>query len=196
MKKTIVLVFALMLLCANVFAAGATSTSSTNGSWNIQIVGDLVIPTGDAASAYDMGLGGEAMVGYALDSNMTLGVLSGYQYLMYKGAPAGYSAAYIPIEAAMRYNFGSGQVRPYGILGVGIALGMFSTPAIDLGFLGTWPATTTTTTDLLIDPGLGVAFNLSEKMDLVLQGKVSIIMSSGSTGLYIPLQVGLNFGLN
>jgi opacity protein-like surface antigen len=196
MKKVIVFVFALMLVCASAFAAEATSASSSNGSWNIQIVGDLVIPTGDAANGYDMGLGGEAMVGYSLDSNMTLGVLGGYQYLMIKGSPSGYSAAYIPIEAVMKYNFGSGQVKPYGILGVGLALGMFSTPAIDLGPWGTFPATTTTSTDLLLDPGIGVAFNLSDKVDLVLQGKVEMIMSSGSMGLYIPLQVGVNFGLN
>ncbi len=199
MKKTLVMAFALMMAASVSFAAGTTAASSSStGNWVIQVAGDVVIPTGDASNAYTLGFGGEAMVGYAFDQNFTLGVLSGYQNWSINTpageSSSGFSAGYIPIELVAKYELGSDsdKIKPYGVLGAGVAI---SSVSDTVSFGGVSETVSGSTTDFLLDPGLGLAFVLSPKTELFVQGKVSLDFASGETGVYIPIQVGLNFGL-
>jgi hypothetical protein len=142
------------------------------------------------ANGVSDGIGGEALIGYALDPNLTLGVLSGYQNWDIKNAPSGLSSATIPIEGVVKYTIGTDKIRPFGILGVGVAIDTWS-----------YNSVSTSNTDFLVDPGIGVAINLSEKLDLVILAKVTLDFANATadqaatTNVEIPIQLGLNFGL-
>jgi hypothetical protein len=193
MKKLSVLFIAIMLMGGGAFAAEATTSSSSNGYWVIQVQGGIGIPASSNVSNYlDMGFGGEGIVSYAVDPNLMVGLLGGYHTFSVKGSSSVASASwsYIPIQAILHYNFGTDKVKPYGFLGAGLAMNTFSLTIPGLG------SGSTSESDLLLSPGLGVGFGISDKASIVLEAKIDLDFTSGEMTYYIPIQAGVNFSLN
>jgi Outer membrane protein beta-barrel domain len=228
MKRISVLALALMMVSSVSFAAGSMAPQ---GHLVLGIGGLVGVPaSSNAGNGFDVGFGGEGFVGYAFNDSFTVGLVSGYDsygiqrayvqnalpVTLDSSTAVSGSMSYVPLLVEAKCSFGSGKVRPYGILGAGLAFNNGSFTATE----GSNSAKgDISETDLLLAPGLGVDIALSEKADLFIQGRVDIDFTSnnGSTPatltldgssssgtanltgdnptLYIPFEVGVNFSL-
>lgn len=228
MKRISALVLGLVLAAASVSFA-----DSPQGNFVLGVNGVVGVPTSsNVANEVNVGFGGEGFIGYAFDKQFTLGVDSGYNtyslstnYVLKQlgipslppGVTVSGSLSYVPIIAEAKYAFSATGVKPYVLLGAGLALnsGSFTVTATGASATGT-----ISETDLLIAPGIGVAFPVSDKVDIFVQGRVDLDFtnnnnstpatitfnpggsSSGNTNytgdnptIYIPFAVGADFNL-
>ncbi len=229
MKKILFFAFALVMTASISFAAEAStaSTNSSKGNVVLQLEGGIALPiSSDMSNYFDMGFGGEIMVGYAVSPEFTLGVEGGYtamnysltkimtQYLGFP-PPAGLTATipplnHIPVELVGQYNIntGDGSVKPYFLLGVGLAMDSIggTVTATYQGHSGTYTIPNESWTNLEVDPGFGVAFKAGDSMNIFVQGKLAMDfapnVASGSTKpettndspiMLLPIQAGINF---
>lgn len=228
MKRILALVFGLMLAAVSVSFA-----DSSQGNFVVSVNGLVGVPTSsNVSSDVGVGFGGEGFIGYAFNSQFTLGVDSGYdtyslnnsfvlKQLGIPSLPSGTtltgSLSYVPIMAEIKYAFSATGVKPYVLLGAGIAL---NSGTFTVSVPGESATGTINETDLLIAPGLGVAFPVSDKIDIFVQGRVdldftnnnnstpgTITFNPGGSGtgntnitgdnptIYIPFAVGADFNL-
>lgn len=219
--KKIILSLAAFLLAG---AALAASSESSDSHWVLQAQGggDFILsntvdgtPT-NPITVNSPGWGFNGSVGYAFSKDFSLSAMMGYQVfpVSVPGMPStvGMSLAYMPVQVVGQYYFNNDDTRVYGLLGVGLAMNSFSQTVANVPVTGASGGTVIQETDFLLSPGLGVAFKLSDKADLFLQGKLEIDFFSkdladwfttgpGSTKpfdtpqLLLPVQVGLSFSL-
>ena len=170
-----------------------------NQRWIEQIDGGVVFPASQAnAAAYGAGIGGDILVGYRFSRDFSFSGDLGYYDCDQKnsGALAG-EWLYTPLMAVARLNFGSAPVRPFLLLGAGIAFNTFSeTPA----YSGI--KTSERETDLLLSPGAGILVVIGGNAALYLQGRLDFNFTSerasgspftDSPSLFIPVKAGLSF---
>jgi opacity protein-like surface antigen len=198
MKKLFGLAAGLMMTASLAFAADADP-----GQWLLQVEGGVGIPiSSQAASQLSVGFSGEGQVGYAFSREFSLSVESGFDSLPIQSSklPSGVSGSitHIPLEAVGQYNINTGGgVWPYIVVGVGVAFD-------SLGYSGyTVPSGVTTSwTNFELDPGIGVAFDLTKDINVFVQGKLAMDFETTSgTGteltdsplINIPVQAGFNF---
>ena len=232
MKKILAMVFGLVLAAASVSFADSLA-AAPQGNFVVSVNGVVGVPaSSNVASQVNVGFGGEGFVGYAFDPQFSLGVVSGYDtyslntsYVLKQlglssfppGTTVSGSLSYVPIMAEAKYAFSKTGTKPYVLLGAGLALnnGSFTVSASGMTANGT-----INETDLLLAPGLGVAFPVSDKVDIFVQGRVdldftnnntstpgTITYSNGGSGtgntnytgdnptIYIPFAVGADFSL-
>lgn len=228
MKRILALVLGSMLV-----ATSASFADSPQGNFVVSVNGLVGVPTSsNVASDVGVGFGGEGFVGYAFNSQFTLGVDSGYdtysinesyvlKALNLPSLPPARtltgSLNYIPIMAEAKYAFSATGVKPYVLLGAGIAL---NSGSFTVSVPGQSATGTISETDLLIAPGLGVAFPVSDKIDIFVQARVdldftnnndstpgTITYNPGGSGtgngnftgdnptIYIPFALGADFNL-
>jgi opacity protein-like surface antigen len=199
MKKILCLTAALALSAVSL----AYADGSPNGNWFVQAEGGLLgIPiSSQAASIFSPAFGGEAQVGYAFSREFSLSVESGFDNLPVKSSqlyPGQTSASsnHIPLEAVGQFNINAGGgVWPYVVVGVGIAFDSnSSSPALPAGLTTSW-------TNFELDPGIGVAVDLSKNINIFVQGKLDMDFaptiganaeSLDNPVMVIPVEVGLN----
>lgn len=191
MKRLILLVLALVLPLSTVRG----DELKPDQRWTESIDGSFTFPTSTAdAQAFAIGLGGDLSVGYRFDRNFSLSAATGYYQYNVQNQPSGSTAnlSYVPLLAVARFNLMDGPIHPYVFLGAGIALNSYSA-------VSNFPSNKET--DLLLTPGLGVLFRLTDIMALFAQGRVDIDFTSAnglgknvdSPSLFVPIQVGLGF---
>ena len=219
--KKIILSLAAFLLAGAVLAG---SSESSDSHWVIQVQGggDFILSNtvngtpANPVTVNSPGWGFNGSVGYAFSKNFSLAAMAGYQVssISVPNMPStiGMSLAYLPVQVVGQYYFNNDDTRVYGLLGVGLAINDFSQTVANVPVTGASGATVLQETDLLLSPGLGVAFKLSDKADVFVQGKLDIDFFSkdlanwfatgpGSTKpfdtpqLLLPVQVGLSFSL-
>lgn len=202
----------------------AASSEASDSHWVLQAQGggDFILSNtvnGTPANPITVnspGWGFNGSVGYAFSKNFSLSAMAGYQVssISVPNMPSsiGMSLAYMPVQLAGQYYFNNDDTRVYGLLGVGLAFNSFSQSVANAPVTGTSEGLVIQETDFLLSPGLGVAFKLSDKADLFLQGKLDIDFFSkdlanwftsgpGSTKpfdtpqLLFPVQAGLSFSL-
>jgi hypothetical protein len=161
--------------------------------WIEQADAGFVFPLSQAVAAgYAKGLGGDILVGYRFDRNFSLSADLGYydcdQTAL--GASAG-EWIYVPVMAVARYNFGPGWVRPFVLLGAGVAVNTYT---LSPGYSG---KLSKRETDPLLAPGLGVMFVVEHDLALYVQARLDINFSTASwtdqPSLFMPLKAGLSF---
>lgn len=172
---------------------------SPNQRWIEQVDGGAVFPASKAnAAGFGAGIGGDILVGYRFDRNFSLSGDIGYYDCDQKdsGAATG-EWLYTPLMAVARFNFGPGWMRPYVLLGMGLA---FNTYSITPAYSGI--KTSQQATDLLVSPGAGFLFVVANNMALYVQGRVDISFTpagapgnpfTDSPSLFIPVKAGLSF---
>ena len=163
--------------------------------WIEQADGGFVFPLSTAVAAgYARGYGGDILVGYRFDRDFSLSADLGY-YDCDQTAASSSSGEwiYVPILAVARYNFGPGWVRPYVLLGAGVAVNTYTlTPGYD-GKLSNRE------TDLLLAPGLGVMFVVSKDTALYAQARFDLNFTTvggpwtDNPSVFMPLKAGLSF---
>jgi len=190
MKSTLVLATSIFLTASTVMAQ-----ITENQRWIEAADGGFIFPLSPAVSTYyDRGVGGDILVGYRFDRNLSLSIDVGY-YDCDEKALGGASGEWIysPILLLARYNFGDGWVRPYLLLGGGVAVNSYSLTAPFLGDLSQRE------TDPLLSPGLGVLFVVAKDTALYLQTRLDLNFSTAggpwtdNPSLFLPLKAGLSF---
>jgi hypothetical protein len=166
--------------------------------WIEQIDGGFVFPVSPSvAAAYNRGVGGDILVGYRFNRDFSLAADVGYYACPENagGAIAG-EWDYTPLLAVARFNFGAGTVRPYVLLGGGIAFNNYSYTPFDSG------KQMIQESNFLLTPGLGVLFVVAGNFALYVQGRLDMDFTpvavpgglfSESPVLFIPVKVGASF---
>jgi len=203
MKKTIaftVMTF-LMVSAASAYAEASadklagTSQLQEDQRWIEQVDAGGILPLSHAVGTlYDPGVGGDIVVGYRFDRTFSLSADVGYYDCDEKtlGGAAG-EWIYSPILLMARYNFGSGNVRPFLILGAGLAVNTYSLTTSPLGLVDHRE------TNPLLSPGLGVLFVVAKDTAIYVQTRLDLNFSTAggpwtdSPSLFLPVKAGLSF---
>ncbi len=170
----------------------------------IQLQGGEIFPSSsDAVSHLNAGSCGKIQAGYSFPGNFSLSLEYGIGNFSFKNMPSGYSAnlSHNPLEIVAQYDFPIGAgFYPFALLGAGIAMDSLSmTPAPPASAVTSW-------TNMELDPGIGLGFNLAGGLDLFAQVKMAMdfettVESNASKGelysdnpiILFPLQIGMNF---
>lgn len=193
MKKHFNFIGLFILLAVPAFVHGQLSE---NQKWIEQVDGGLVIPASTAvATNYAVGVGGDLLVGYRFNRDLSLSADLGYYDCDQKMAGAeGGEWIYIPVLAVLRCNFGPrGWVRPFVSLGAGVAVNSFT---LSPGYAG---KLSKRETDPLLAPGGGVIFIVSHDTALYLQARFDLNFSApqgpwtDNPTLFVPIKGGVSF---
>lgn len=191
MKNTLNIIWILFLAAA----PALSQELNEKQRWIEQVDGGFVFPISTAvASGYTRGYGGDILVGYRFDRDFSLSADLGYYDCdqNFVGATGG-EWIYVPIMAVARFNFGPGWVRPYVLLGTGVAVNTYTlTP----GYSG---QLSNRQTDFLLAPGAGVLFVVAR--DTALYGQMRLDLNFSSSGgpwtdspsIFMPLKAGMSF---
>lgn len=166
-------------------AALALSAATAQAQVNIGVGGGIAIPTGDFGDAAKTGWHGLANVGYDLPSG--LGIRGDFYYGQHKfegGADAKWKLA--GGLGNVYYSFQTpGAVKPY-IIG---SVGFFNLKA-DAGAAGSADET-----KVSFGGGAGIKFKAGSDASIFVEGRYLTINTSGSNANFIPVSVGVSFGL-
>jgi hypothetical protein len=161
-------------------AKTASSSSSAEGQayLGIGVGGDIPV----SPSTGNAGLGGEVMAGYSFDKNMAI-QLEVDNFIVRVDKTA-FMDAFDVYElrplAEFKYTFDSKDVFPYVFVGAGVNMEM---------------TTADTTTNFDAVGGLGVQYDLGNKVNLYLQAKYNFIFATGTTTQDLPIEAGVVFNL-
>lgn len=166
-----------------------------NQRWIEQVDAGFVFPVSPAVSGgYAVGIGGDVLVGYRFNRDLSLSADVGYYDCDQKfyGASAG-EWLYMPLMVVARFNFGNGAVRPFLTLGVGGAENIYSLSLAGSG------QQSDREMDFLLSPGAGILFVVTGDTALYFQGRVDLDFApstgpfTDNPGLFIPLKAGVSF---
>lgn len=184
MKKLVSVLF--------LFLSFAGFVSAQNLS--IGVTGAAAIPvSSDFKDAFKTGFGGLATFGYSLDQSLMLTVSTGYINFDAKdmpetifGTPTG-NHSLIPLHAGIKYIFSPGQIRPYGVLDLGVD---FTKTKVSLGGYDN----TENSSDFGYGFGLGAFIDLSQNLMADVNLKYNGVSEDTTVG-YISIMAGVVFGL-
>jgi tetratricopeptide (TPR) repeat protein len=158
---------------------------------------------GPSASIYfkadkDLWLGGSLGI-YAFGYSYTTTEFLYYPYGTTQTTSDNESLIAIELLASGKYYFNGQGIRPYLVGGVGVAIGLYSSTVMNSYNPATTPSTTTSYSDTGFDPmlqaGGGLLVPLGDDLNLFGEVKYSLVISSDGSGSYVPINVGVNFGL-
>jgi hypothetical protein len=163
-------------------AALAISVTAANAQVSIGVGGGITIPIGDFGDFAKTGWHGLANVGYDLPSG--LGVRGDFYYGQNKFDVGSGKFKLAGGLGNVLYSFQSaGTVHPY-ILG-------------SIGFMDLKADVTggTSETKVTFGGGAGIKFKAGSDASIFLEGRYLSINTSGSNANFIPITVGVSFGL-
>ena len=172
-------------------AALAVGASVAQAQVNVGVGGGVSIPLGDFGDAAKTGWHGLAIVGYDLPSG--LGVRGDFYYGQNnaKGVPSGVSAKWKLAGGLgnVLYSFGSpGGAHPYIIGSVGF---------MDLKATASsgGASASASETKVTFGGGAGIKFKAGSNASIFVEGRYLTINTSGENANFIPITVGVSFGL-
>ncbi len=166
--------------------------------WIEQADAGFAIPAStNVASVFNVGIGGDILVGYRFDRNFSLSTDLGYFQCDQKGGDGAW--VYVPLMEVARYNFGSGKVRPYVILGMGAVFNSYTQSLLNMSQALNLSHQET---DFFLSPGAGVLFVVFSDAAVYLQARMDLNFTSGNPmnspamdnpSIFIPLKAGMSF---
>jgi len=171
-------------------AAASPAAGSSSGKLEMDLSGGLALGSGTTGFGGALGvfapLGGDFSVGGRVGFFTFSSGASGY------GVSAGISDSFLDVLVLGKYRFGGSGFRPYLLGGAGMSMVMESyTETI----LGTSTSISTSQMDPAIAIGGGAEFSAGPGMNIFVQGLYSLIMASGASTNYEPIEAGVNFSL-
>ena len=172
-------------------AALALSAASAQAQVNVGVGGGLTLPTGTFKDGAKTGWNGIAIVGYDLPSG--LGVRGDFYYGQHnaKGAPSGVSAKWKLAGGLgdVLYTFKSaGTVHPYVLGSVGF-MNLKATASSG------GASASASETKITFGGGAGIKFKAGSDASIFVEGRYLTINTSGDNANFIPISVGVSFGL-
>lgn len=202
-------------------ASAAVSSAVSHGNLIVQLQGGIAPPMSDnAATEYDLGYGGEILVGYTCSPQLTLGVEGGYFSLdtnsytiftpLVSGTRKDPPMTHIPVELTGQYyiNTVDATARPYVLLGLGLSFDSVIGPysVTSNGISTSYPMLNESWTNLVVDPGLGISFAALDNISLFVQARVAMnfmlsktsAATQGTDNIMVlaPFQAGLNYSFH
>jgi len=181
MKKVLALIAGLMLVGSAAFADAPAKKIELGLNGGIALATD---------AGYDLGFGGQVTGLYRVDENMGIGLGIGFNTFSFTGSTStdGGSDADLSILAQLKYAFGTDKTKPYILVDAGLADFISTVTISGTSFSGSsmYPE---------IGGGVGIQFPAGDDLNLFLQGTANIVISSGSTFTYIPVDFGVNFDI-
>jgi len=171
----------LVLLGLSVSAAMAQ-----DGPLYAGIGGGIDVPTQNWQSAYKLGGGGKAFLGYNLDSSWAIQLDIDNYYFAGTASSGNFNDTELRILPEFKFSIpANDSLKLYVLVGTGI-----DCEFVTGGSLTAWD----------VDGGLGVETSIGSRLSLFLEGKWNLIVANGanggtSTGQDIPLVLGLRAGL-
>jgi opacity protein-like surface antigen len=192
MKKSLWILLPLVLTAGRAWCQDLLPSQK----WFEQIDGGAVVPaSAEVSRDYGVGLGGDVLMGYRFNRDFSLAADLGYFYSGQSttGVTAG-GWAYAPAMVLLRYNMGSGWIRPYLLAGAGFALNSYS---IAVGS----SAPSNSEVNFLFSSGFGISFILEQGFALYFQTRLDMDLTPASTELplsdsptlFIPVKIGMTF---
>lgn len=207
MKKTILK----MIAVAGIVTG---SVLSTNAQIAVGLSGGLGLPMGDMGDktkmAADLGFGGGITARYFLNEKMAVGLNASYFSFGVKDMPSGATASIgvIPITVAFDYYLMTEGLKPY----LGIEAGIVNnSPKASGTIFGTSIESSASKTGLLVAPVVGIAYGLTDELDISLNAKYMLGMTDGkidftikengtsqteSTDWFNTTYIGINLGIS
>jgi len=175
MKKTITKMFAVAgMVAATMF--------TSNAQISVGVTGGLGLPMGDMASKDKMnignGFGGGITARYWLNEKMAVGLNASYFSFTPNDIPSGFTASIgvMPITAAFDYYILEDGIKPF----VGLEFGMINvSPKVTGTFSGVGIESTASKTGLLVAPVIGVAYGITDAIDISLNAKYMYGITDG-----------------
>ncbi len=174
MKKALALVLGLMLVASASFAAGSEK------KFELGVNGGIAVPTD---SGYDLGFGGQVTGLYRIDENLGVGLGIGYDTFTLTGL-SGWSTADLSILAMLKYAIGADKTKPYILVDAGLS-----------SYSESFSGISASTSDPEIGGGVGVQFPAGDNLNIFVQGTANVVLGSGWTFTYIPVDLGVNFDM-
>jgi len=178
MKKTLGLALALAMTASAAFA------EAPEKKIELGINGGIALAT---TAGYDLGFGGQVTGLYRIDENLGVGLGIGYDTFSVTGA-SGWSSADLSFLALLKYAFGSEATKPYVLVDAGL-----SSYIVSLTILGVSASASTSYPE--IGGGAGIQFPMGDSSNFFVQAAANVIIATGGTFTYIPVDVGVNFDL-
>jgi hypothetical protein len=172
------------------FAAGAAlalSAVAAQAQVSVGVGGGVTIPTGDFGKATKTGWHGLANVGYSMPSG--LGVRGDFYYGQNSFDGVSGKAKLAGGFGNILYSFsGAGSVHPYVLGSVGFinAKGEASAGGI---------SASASETKIAFGGGAGIKFKAGTDSNIFLEGRYITVNTSGSNTNFIPITLGISFGL-
>jgi opacity protein-like surface antigen len=169
-----------------VFAAGAAlaiSAGAAQAQINVGVGGGVTIPTSDFGDVGKTGWHGIAHVGYGLPSGV--GIRGEFFYGENKFDPSGGKFKLAGGLGSLSYEFGVTNIKPY-IIGSAGVMQFKADP--DAGGAAS-------ETKFTFGGGAGVKFKAGSDASVFVEGRYLSINTSGNNANFIPVTVGVSFGL-
>ncbi len=173
-----------------VLAAGGAlllSAASAQAQVSVGVGGGLTIPLGDLGDVAKTGWHGLANVGYNLPSG--LGLRGDFYYGENKFDGASGKTKLAGGFGNILYNFkGAGTVHPYVIGSIGFVNAKGEASAGGVTVSGS-------ETKIAFGGGAGIKFKAGSDASIFAEGRYLTVNTSGSNTNFIPITVGVSFGL-
>jgi hypothetical protein len=157
------------------------------------IQGSLGLPMGDFSDIFKAKMGFGATGTYFYDASGKFIITGSIGFLSFSGddfqignTTLSYTWTFIPIYAGARYAFSEGQFAPYAGAEAGYTI-------INVSVTGGGSATGNS--NIALAPMLGFMYEMSKGLNLDVNGKYNIILTSGSSTSYVSVNAGVVFEL-
>jgi len=163
-----------------------------SGKLVFRLQGGVDVPlSSNFSSNFGMGLGGEGLLGFFVNDDLMLGVLSGFHNYNYQFnyTNFNYTFSTIPLELVAQLYLTNTHFRPYILLGAGTCFDVYTITSGTTGSLSY--------SDLLVEPGFGFSYSFSENFNIFAQTKLTVDFTTNNyfqttTELYLPIQMGID----
>ncbi len=175
MKKILGLAVALMMVASVSFAAEEVEKKIELG-----INGGLALSTN---TGYDLGFGGQATGLYRFSENLGVGLGIGYNTFGVTGF-SGLTQADLSFLALLKYAIGTEKTKPYLLVDAGLS-----------SFITSFSGASLSTSYPEIGGGVGIQFPMGDTSNFFVQADVNLILATGTTFTYVPVDLGVNFDM-
>jgi hypothetical protein len=200
--KRLLLIAMGLLFFGNTCLTLAATNAQTGNKFEFGVDAGIAIPLSPSGltDSNGVGVGGGAFGRYILNPNTSLGLALSYNSYSGKSVSGYDYPTFSTLEtlAQGKTRFGKGSIHPYILYGFGLCTShtaetSYTASGNMFGFTYSYKVTTpsVSTTDFELQPGFGVEFG--SKTKFFAETKLSVVLTSGDTLMFLPVNVGVQF---
>lgn len=202
MKRLLLVALGLLFLSAGFSPAATNAQKDTKKQLEFGVDAGVAVPLSPSAltDAYGLGIGGGVFGRYRVTPGTSVGLNVAYNSFKGKTVNGVDAPTFSTLEvlAQGKTKFGKGSARPYVLYGVGLCNSRTASKTytvsgdlmgIPYSYNLTMPAVSST--DFELQPGFGVEFG--NKTTFFAETKLSMVLTSGDTTMFLPVNVGVQF---